>query len=1297
MHPKHLVVVATLVACGDPDETIQVETGELIGRVEISAEVPAGDCLVVLEGSPLGARCDGAGAFDIIGVLPGRWDLRVVADASTALPSRRVAAAANPGFVTDLGPIRLALPGAIGGRVVGVTEGVIVVPAFGIVTAPNDNGGYLLEGVPPGVHEVVLISGTQSVSRNGITVLPGKPTIAIDLDGGLGVEVATEVSGTALRANRGSGGHGGLTVELIDAATGVVAISTETVADGGFTLPTGPGIFAVRARDGDSPITAVIPSVVPHGNLPLVLPSPLVVFPLGDLDRDGLDDGTDPDIDNDGVENSIDAFPYDPAESLDLDGDGLGDRADIATMGAAIDTQNPTPDADGDGLFNFEDICKFVADPAQTDSDGDGIGNACDNCPAIANFDQADSVGNGVGNACRSCNGNEACPLGQTCQQGACVECTSSAQCNGEVCVDGGCEPCSGSVACESGLCNPQVGVCQECLVNLDCGAGAGCVAGRCFAGCDGDGDCAGSFCVGHVCVACRDNGDCPSNEYCDAGLCQPQCSVNANCSGGRICDLDTRTCELPCGAGCPTGQTCTPGNICEATCDLSFPCPGGQVCTAGVCGPACVTEAQCGALETCQLGECVPSGACNLDTDCSPSEMCGQFNTCIARPTSFDPAAGAFTCSGACDCKLGELCSAGHCLPDTVPTRFVAASSNGNGLSAGSPTSSLTTAFTNLVAGDLIAVRAGQTITTTTTPPTIAASNVRVQGGYTVCSATRWVRDPTQFSRLQTTQANTTILSLGQNFAVPTSNLVIKNLELVGDNSAGALEAEFTPNLRIENVRLDVSLSNPALGIHVRSSTGVVLDGIEVLPANVFVPLVPIRVESSSGTIRNLHFQQITGAVNVTGLHVLAPIGPISISNVTHELWSYFNQSQLLHVQSSTLAPVSITDSQFVPAVSVGGGGFAHIHVEDSAAVSIADCSLDSTGFLDPEAANSSRFSPVWFENSAGSIDRFTVDLPAITSNFTVTGFYVLGPRGDVTIRDSVVSGRGGAITQLMAIEDVVDSTTVVERCDFSSIQSGTTRTTGLFADNSTFVVRESRFDVPGTSQTVLGFDVITGARGRIEQSRFLSHGTPTVTLTSVGGRLAGDSTLELYNSWLVANGPASQFSAGLWLDSDFNLRAVGNTIEGAGTAGQPGESIGVRCEASSGQGQTLWSSNIIDGGLAANHFMVRDTTVSSCSNPASWDHAYFAFRGAGVRNATANEVADNIATGSATCQIRDATTCFATNDPATGFTLANGSLCANTGAQGTRLDGSTILLDLLGGARVKGGTADIGAEEHQ
>src|SRR4051812_10478090 len=110
MDRRDIVVLALLAACGENSPSPELPTGELIGRVEIAPDVPTGSCPVLLEGSPLGARCDGAGAFDIRGVIPGRWDLRIVADASTALPARRVAAGANPGFVTDLGAIRLAEP-----------------------------------------------------------------------------------------------------------------------------------------------------------------------------------------------------------------------------------------------------------------------------------------------------------------------------------------------------------------------------------------------------------------------------------------------------------------------------------------------------------------------------------------------------------------------------------------------------------------------------------------------------------------------------------------------------------------------------------------------------------------------------------------------------------------------------------------------------------------------------------------------------------------------------------------------------------------------------------------------------------------------------------------------------------------------------------------------------------------------------------------------------------------------------------------------------------------------------------
>jgi PKD repeat protein len=83
-----------------------------------------------------------------------------------------------------------------------------------------------------------------------------------------------------------------------------------------------------------------------------------------DLDGDGIGDNSDTDRDGDGFENNDDAFPNDPNEWSDLDGDGIGDNED--------------PDRDDDGVLDDEDL--FPNDPTEwLDTDGDGIGNNADN------------------------------------------------------------------------------------------------------------------------------------------------------------------------------------------------------------------------------------------------------------------------------------------------------------------------------------------------------------------------------------------------------------------------------------------------------------------------------------------------------------------------------------------------------------------------------------------------------------------------------------------------------------------------------------------------------------------------------------------------------------------------------------------------------------------------------------------------------------------------------------------------------------------------------------------------------
>jgi hypothetical protein len=62
-----------------------------------------------------------------------------------------------------------------------------------------------------------------------------------------------------------------------------------------------------------------------------------------------------------------DAFPLNSAESVDPDGDGIGNNADT--------------DDDGDGAPDTTDNCPLVANLTQADADGDGVGDACDAAP----------------------------------------------------------------------------------------------------------------------------------------------------------------------------------------------------------------------------------------------------------------------------------------------------------------------------------------------------------------------------------------------------------------------------------------------------------------------------------------------------------------------------------------------------------------------------------------------------------------------------------------------------------------------------------------------------------------------------------------------------------------------------------------------------------------------------------------------------------------------------------------------------------------------------------------------------
>ena len=91
-----------------------------------------------------------------------------------------------------------------------------------------------------------------------------------------------------------------------------------------------------------------------------------------DHDGDLIINELDTDDDDDGVEDSLDAFPLDATETTDSDGDGVGDNTDVFPSNAA-----ETVDTDSDGVGDNGDA--FPLDAAESaDADKDGIGDNAD-------------------------------------------------------------------------------------------------------------------------------------------------------------------------------------------------------------------------------------------------------------------------------------------------------------------------------------------------------------------------------------------------------------------------------------------------------------------------------------------------------------------------------------------------------------------------------------------------------------------------------------------------------------------------------------------------------------------------------------------------------------------------------------------------------------------------------------------------------------------------------------------------------------------------------------------------------
>lgn len=98
------------------------------------------------------------------------------------------------------------------------------------------------------------------------------------------------------------------------------------------------------------------------------------IYVIQDTDHDGIANEQDEDDDNDGVNDTEDAFPLNSGEQYDTDGDGVGDNTDTDDDNDDVPDEhddlpldpNETTDTDNDGIGNVKD----------TDDDNDGFSDA---------------------------------------------------------------------------------------------------------------------------------------------------------------------------------------------------------------------------------------------------------------------------------------------------------------------------------------------------------------------------------------------------------------------------------------------------------------------------------------------------------------------------------------------------------------------------------------------------------------------------------------------------------------------------------------------------------------------------------------------------------------------------------------------------------------------------------------------------------------------------------------------------------------------------------------------------------